>query len=352
MKEIFLNNGVREIHIPLVFSNSAEAEAAFKMIADSLSSLSAEIITLEVSAGSYADIAIENFTKDARYPINRIYPLDEASEPILGGAHITAIVGASPKFAETERGDRAVFYSDGSFEYCRTFGITSQVDNSKPIEHTLDNLSRLENALQLFGFSYNDIVRTWFYNDDILSWYDDFNKARTQFYKERKIFDSLLPASTGIGAPNPKGSRIISGAIALRKIGDGDVFEVISPLQCGAPNYGSSFARAIEIDTPASRRVMVSGTASIAYGGETAFVGDIEKQVDLTMKVIAAILESRGMSFADTVRAVVYCLRPEYYEVFKKWAEKNGEIAHFPSFSIVCRDDLLFEVELESVKNL
>ncbi len=352
MKEIFLNNGVREIHIPLIFSNSTEAESAFNGARDLLDSLSATIISLEVSAGTFANSAVDNFSKNSEYPINRIYPLDENSVPILAGAHITALVGTTPKFAKTENGDRAVFYSDGSFDYCRTFGITSQVDNSKPFEHTLDNLSRLESALQLFGFTYNDIARTWFYNDDILSWYGDFNKARTQFYNERKIFDGLLPASTGIGAPNPANSRIISGAIALRKVGEGSVFEVESPLQCGAPKYGSSFSRAIEIDTPTSRRIMISGTASIAYAGETAFVGDIEKQVDLTMKVISAILESREMSFKDTVRAVVYCLRPEYYEVFQRWAEKNGVIAHFPSYSIVCRDDLLFEVELESVRNL
>ena len=94
---------------------------------------------------------------------------------------------------------------------------------------------------------------------------------------------------------------------------------------------------------------MVSGTASIEPGGKTAFVGDIEKQVDLTMRVISAILESRGMGLSDTVRSVAYCLRPEYYEVFKKWmARAKLDIPHCPSYSIVCRGDLLFEVELEA----
>ena len=348
MKEVLLNNDVREIHIALVFSNAQEAQNAFDEAKKSLEEKNAQIITLEVSAGSFADDAIAQFTSGAEYPINRILPLDETSQPILAGAHITALVGTTPKFARTPKGDSAVMYSDGAFEYCRTFGIVSNVDNSKPFEHTLDNLNRLENALKLFGFSYNDIARTWFYNDDILSWYDDFNKARTQFYKEHKIFDGLLPASTGIGAPNKAGARIISGAIALKKIGDGDVYEIESPLQCGAPNYGSSFSRAVEIKTPSSKRVMVSGTASIEPEGATINIDDIERQVDLTMRVIEGILLSRGMTFDNTVRAIVYCLRPEYYAVFQKWMQKNTNIAHIPSFSIVCRHDLLFEVELES----
>ena len=348
MKEIILNNDVREIHIPLIFSNSQEAQDAFANAKTVLEKAGATIVSLEVSAGSFADSAVENFTIGAEYPINRILPLDEVAEPILAGAHITAVVGTTPKFASTPEGDRAVMYSDGAFEYCRTFGVVSMIDNDKPFEHTLDNLNRLENALKLFGFTYNDIARTWFYNEDILSWYDDFNRARTQFYKERKIFDGLLPASTGIGAPNKAGQRMISGAIALKKIGDGKVYEIESPLQCGAPNYGSSFSRAIEIDTPASKRIMVSGTASIEPEGATVHIDDIERQVDLTMRVIEAILLSRGMNFDNTIRAVIYCLRPEYYNVFQKWMAKNTSIASFPSYSIVCRGDLLFEVELES----
>ena len=58
------------------------------------------------------------------------------------------------------------------------------------------------------------------------------------------------------------------------------------------------------------------------------------------------------MGFSDTVRAVVYCQRPEFYGEFKKWcAESGAEIPHCPSFSTVCRGDLLFEVELDAARN-
>ena len=95
---------------------------------------------------------------------------------------------------------------------------------------------------------------------------------------------------------------------------------------------------------------MVSGTASIAYKGESAHVDDIEKQTELTMQVIEKILKSRGMDFNDVTRAVVYCLVPTYYETFKKWAKNNVEFIHVPSYAIVCRHDLLIEVELDAFK--
>ena len=68
--------------------------------------------------------------------------------------------------------------------------------------------------------------------------------------------------------------------------------------------------------------------------------------------LLSAILEARGMSLKDTIRAVSYCLHPEYYSVFKKWLADNllSDMPHVPSYSIVCRGDLLFEVELEAAK--
>ena len=70
------------------------------------------------------------------------------------------------------------------------------------------------------------------------------------------------------------------------------------------------------------------------------------------MRVIGEILRSRNMDFAQTVRSVVYCRKPEYYASFKKWCAANSvSLPHCPSNSIVCRDDLLFEVELDCAAN-
>ena len=37
-------------------------------------------------------------------------------------------------------------------------------------------------ALEAQGASYRDVVRTWFYLDDILAWYPEFDRSRTAIY--------------------------------------------------------------------------------------------------------------------------------------------------------------------------
>ncbi len=356
MCEISLSETIKEIQIALKFNSESSAKSGFDSAIKALEQKGANILCLEVFAGKYAESAVDAFKAafaDYDFPLNWIYPLDEVSTPILGGAHITALVGAKPEVFKSEQGSIAVKYSDSYADYCRTFGVSTPKYPSDFEAHTYENICEIERTLQAAGFSYNNIVRTWFYNEDILSWYGDFNKARTRFYCARNVFEQLLPASTGIGAPNICGTKITSGAVAVRKKNfDVVLAEVPSPLQCGAPQYGSSFSRAVEIDTPYSKRIMVSGTASIEPGGKTVFQDDIVKQIDLTMRVIEEILKVRNMTFADTSRAVIYCLKPEYYENFLDWQKQNGiEIPHCPAYSIVCRDDLLFEVELEAIKN-
>ena len=355
MKEICLDNNVKELHISLVFDNEKDA---LKKVSEALADFSknnATVISAEVYAPRGYTQLIE-LLEVSPYPYNWICPLDEKSTPKLEGLHFTAISGAQIQYFKSEKGSKAVVFEDSQNIYCKTFGIFADVDNSDGYLHTLSNLNELEAVLAMCGFKYNDIARTWFYNDDILAWYAPFNKARTEFYQQRGIFDGLLPASTGIGAPNLRGKKITSGALAVKskngKVAgsDGFVVELPSPLQGGATEYGSSFSRAVEICAENSKRVMISGTASIAPDGKTIYLDDIQKQVQLTMDVIGGILKSREMDFENTTSAVVYCRKPEYFAEFEKWNKANN-IVFCPSYSIVCRDDLLFEVELEAAKN-
>ena len=127
--------------------------------------------------------------------------------------------------------------------------------------------------------------------------------------------------------------------------------EVRSPLQCSAEDYKSSFSRAVEVALPDHRTIYVSGTASIAPGGESVHIGDTEKQIALTMEVVEAILQSRNMSYADTVRGIAYFKDITDSALLAKYCkEKNlPELPFAFSHSDVCRDDLLFEIELDAV---
>jgi len=126
-----------------------------------------------------------------------------------------------------------------------------------------------------------------------------------------------------------------------------------SPKQCPAPAYGSAFSRAVEIHSPGFRQVLISGTASIEPGGATAHVGDVQAQIDLTMEVVESILESRGMSLADTSRATAYFRSGSDAPRFIEWMERH-EIRNLPVVHAccdICRDDLLFELELDAIQS-
>ena len=190
-----------------------------------------------------------------------------------------------------------------------------------------------------------------FHNDNILGWYAGFNRVRSAHYAGVKWRTGSLPASTGIGARNPAGGALVVGARALRAgAGPARAVEIGSPLQCPAPAYGSAFARAMELSTSAGRQLMVSGTASIHPDGQTAWVGDIARQVDRTMEVIGAILRSRAMDFTAVTRATAYYRDAADRRHFSAWLAAHGlpDLPVVHTHSVVCRDDLLFELELDA----
>lgn len=191
----------------------------------------------------------------------------------------------------------------------------------------------IEAVLHTVGFDFHDVVRTWLYLDKLLEWYDPFNRVRDAFFESRHIFGGFVPASTGIGSANVTGNAIIAGALAMRPKAGKPVTRGMleSPLQCPALDYRSSFSRAAEIVTPEGRAVFLSDTASIAFGGETAHVGDPKKQIDLTMDVVAAILKTRDMDFRNTSRAIAEaynaCQDPEAAEqLFLKLIALSNEL--------------------------
>jgi len=246
-----------------------------------------------------------------------------------------------------------ICYEDAYAEYCLLTGVLpADLTASRP-DQTTALFEGIEDALTDAGMTFDNVARTWLYMDKILEWYDPFNRARDAFFRSRNVYDKLVPASTGIGSANLCGAAITACAIAVKpKDGRLTVQAIPSPLQCAALQYGSSFSRAVEIGTPEYRTLLVSGTASIEPGGATVFVDDVEKQIQLTMDVIGAILTSRGMDWSDATRAVMYLKKPEYMEPWQAWLQANGLTA-MPLINVeadVCRDDLLVELELDAVK--
>lgn len=247
-----------------------------------------------------------------------------------------------------------VRYSDESADYILLTGVGPTDITASRADQTTSTFENIEAILVQEGFTFAHVVRTWLYMERILEWYDDFNRARDAFFESRKVFGGFVPASTGIGSANATGSAIISAAIAMRpKAVNGATRAVVdSPLQCSALDYRSSFSRAAEIVTPTETTLFISGTASIEPGGLTAHLDDPVKQIDLTMEVVHEILKTRDMTWKNTTRAIAYIKRPEYRPIWQNWLKANGLPADFAQEIIadVCRDDLLFELELDAVK--
>jgi enamine deaminase RidA (YjgF/YER057c/UK114 family) len=252
-------------------------------------------------------------------------------------------------------GERLVgnWYETEDARYCLLGDIRADDLSLSREEQARAVFEKMESLLRQADLKFTDIARTWIYLKNLLEWYDDFNSVRTRFFRERGVFDGMVPASTGIGAGSAMGEAMVSALLAVKPKNDRvGIFAVPSPLQCPAIDYKSSFSRAVEIDRPGSRLLMISGTAGIEPGGKTAHVGDCEKQIELTMEVVHAILRSRGMDWPDTSRAIAYFKDIADAQLLTAYCDRHRlpELPVAISHADICRHDLLFEIELDAVK--
>ncbi len=224
---------------------------------------------------------------------------------------------------------------------------------SGKFEQAENLFAKAEQILQNNGTEFEKTIRTWLYADDILAWYGDLNKARNAFFEKHDIYDKLVPASTGIGACNPQGRAMATQVLAVIPKDDStDIQKANSPLQCPALNYRSSFSRAVKLSAPGYQRLFISGTASIDPDGNTVNLGDTPAQIELTMKVVHAILKDAGFDWNNVASSIVYFKYREEFDLFNEYCRKHQlELPHVKLHADVCRDNLLFELELDAIKS-
>jgi enamine deaminase RidA (YjgF/YER057c/UK114 family) len=326
----------------------------FQRVGDAVHQMGGEIVSVEVlgtSARDRKDLGVLTRTLDGGgVPVGWI---ENTRIDNLYGVHLWVITGAKVERLEWNGRRVGSLFEDEYARYCRLVGLLP-VDPSLPRPaQAAEILQQMEDILESAGMKLSHVLRTWFYNDCILEWYRDFNMVRTRFFEEKHVFEGLLPASTGVSGRNAAGAALIAGLMAMEPKSDAvQASEVPSPLQSPAPDYGSSFSRAVELQAPDHRRVYVSGTASIDGAGQTIFLDDAAGQVRQTMQVVQAILESRDMDWSDVTRALAYFKRPEDAPLFRQYLENNA-LPRFPAVVVendICRDDLLFEIEVDAVK--
>jgi len=228
---------------------------------------------------------------------------------------------------------------------------------SKPMQTRL-MLDRAEGLLRQNGASYKNVARTWLYLSEILKWYPEFNKARSEKYGEFGIMPGpgdtrlLLPASTGIGADTPSGAAASMDLFAVVENGDTPslVKKLTNMKQLDAFRYGAAFSRGAVINESDITIIQISGTAAIDEHGKSLFPEDIRSQINCTFDKIDSLLKQEGSGLADISAATVFVKRPEYAELFWKMAAERG-LEKFPAVCVVadvCREELLFEIDAEA----
>jgi enamine deaminase RidA (YjgF/YER057c/UK114 family) len=330
--------------------------AVFQRLAGKLADRKAEILSLMIygslAARSEIDRAMHATLGATQWPVTWIEGASCDAAPLAG---VQAFALSGQPITRVRLNHRVVgsVFEDRGARHCLLGGLGPTALTLGAPAQVQQTFGNLEWALDQAGFELGDVVRTWFYNDDILSWYADFNRVRSAHYAGVNWRSGSLPASTGIGARNADGAALTVGAWAMRPMACGaSAREIGSPLQCPAPAYGSAFSRAMELNSGGWRRLFVSGTASIFPGGKTAWADDPKKQVDLTMEVVAAILQSRGMMFRDVTRGTAYFKDPSFKPHFDAWLDARDlrDLPVVSTHSVVCRDDLLFEIELDALR--
>jgi enamine deaminase RidA (YjgF/YER057c/UK114 family) len=218
-------------------------------------------------------------------------------------------------------------------------------------------IQRAARLLDAQGASYRDVARTWFYLDDILAWYPEFNRSRTAIYGQFGILPGQdnghlrLPASTGIRGEVPTGAACaldllaVVGPAELRPL----VKQLSNPGQQDAFQYGSAFSRGALLRQPDVSLIQVSGTAAIDEKGASLHAGDVGAQIDCTFDKIAALIGQEGATLADIAAACVFIKRPEEALVYQERAAARG-LQNLPVIVMVadiCREELLFEIDAE-----
>ncbi len=151
--------------------------------------------------------------------------------------------------------------------------------------------------------------------------------------------DVDLPSASAVGMP---GRGLITYFLAARDAG----VQVENPRQVAAYNYppqygpkSPSFSRAtVWRDT-----VFVSGTSSVV-GHATVHIGDVEAQLDETVRNIEAVLARTGRTLSSVVAAKTYVRRAGDYDLIARCLANVFPVNLYLEADI-CRKDLLLEIE-------
>ncbi len=288
-------------------------------------------------------------------------PLDDGVDPallVVNNGGYGAFAGVQVYAVQSEATPRLLCLDKKAYGRVLDIGgqrwVTASSLSGRAAEPSVTDQARVmldqaDRLLAAAGGNMRSLVRTWMWLGDILCWYDDFNRVRTGFFRDKGMIGEegrcLMPASTGVGVGSANGTPCTMDLVAV--IDPPEAVRHLSEIgnQRSAFNYGSAFSRASVADMPAGKTIFGSGTADIDRQGRTRNIGDAAGQIAGTIENVRAVLRDLACPESGIVQAIAYCKTPEVESVLREqWSDLGWPM--LIGIADICRDDLLFEMEV------
>ena len=209
----------------------------------------------------------------------------------------------------------------GRISHHWTPGVTCTRTDT-PYGQTRGILEEYDAFLRARGLTLRDnVVRTWFFVQNVDADYQGLVSARREFFAERGLTaQTHFIASTGVeGGHADVSAKVSMDAYAISGLRPEQI-EYLAALDHLSPThvYGVTFERATSVAWRDRKHVILSGTASIDGNGKTLYPGDVSRQLDRTLENIGALLQKAGATFDDMSVFLVYVRDPGDYALVRR----------------------------------
>jgi enamine deaminase RidA (YjgF/YER057c/UK114 family) len=277
-------------------------------------------------------------------------PIIFIGHPDLPAQYSSVIAQLEKGKSKAEKNNKAIkITSDGVNILYSAPIFSKQGGNSRSFIAAFNKISE---TLQGFPMQESAIARTWLFMNNILKDYKKLNTAREQFFaKWYSAANHFIPASTGI-----QGHMIGNEALAVEFCAfSGNnitIKQLSSPLQNEPTAYSKLFSRAVAVQFSNNILLFISGTAAIDKAGSSIHIGNFQRQMEFTLNVVKAILDTVNANYANIAQSVIYLKRHGDFSTCMRILDEHKFPVDRTIFQLdvdVCREDLLFEIELTAV---
>ncbi|MFA6241263.1 MAG: Rid family hydrolase [Candidatus Hydrogenedentales bacterium] len=194
-----------------------------------------------------------------------------------------------------------------------------------------------------------NVLRTWFYVEDVDANYGGLVAARREIFAEHGLTPKThFIASTGIeGRCADLKARVMLDSYAISGVRPEQV-EYLAALDHLSPthHYGVTFERATSVAYHDRKHIFISGTASIDRHGNILYPGDVSRQLERTLENVEALLMQADATLDDMQTFIVYVRDPsDQAFAWSRMRERFGEAPIEVVVAPVCRPGWLIEVE-------